>query len=318
MDIEEARKKFGISVPSDREFYSDEYIEYFRENKTGGEFEKYRQFQEMFNKSFITTFFNRNTEGRTIADRKAVVLGGQAGAGKSSLVYLAKQEAHAEGREIFLIDDDMYRIFYPNALQLWEECPEHYVAITAIGSATVTPKIMRYASENGMNFIFDGTMKSPRIIDTAMSWKDYDINWKVMGTSKLESLISIFERNEALRRNGKGRLTTVDVHNEIYTGIGPTLMQLESMGDMGRIQVYSRGQDIFAPVLQYDSQVPGSYSSAHQALEDARRKDAERCKKNGVQERIDNLKNTPIPLNEAERKALKELEESIKAELQER
>lgn len=317
MNIEEAKKEYGILIPSDKEFYSEEYIEYFKNNEKNGVFEKYREFQEMFNKCFLTTFFYSNTDDLSVADRKAVVLGGQTGAGKSALVHQAKKEALEQGRAMFLIDDDMYRILYPRALEILKECPEHYTAITAIGSGPVTPKIMKYASNNGLNFIFDGTMKNSRIIDTAMSWDNYDVNWKIMATSKIESLISMFERNEALRRNKSGRLITVDAHNETYIGIGPTLMQLESLDDIGRIQIYSRGNNHLNPILQYDSNEPGVYSSAYQALQETRRKDEERSKQSGIRERIERIKNTDIPLNLAELKAIEELERNVLMEIRE-
>ena len=229
----------------------------------------------------------------------------------------AKREFEKQGKEIFLIDDDMYRKFYPRAQEILSECPELYTKLTAIGSSSITPKIMKYASDHGLNFIFDGTMKNSRIIQTAMTWNGYNINWKVMATSKLESLISVFERNDKLREIGDCRFLTVDGHNETYLGLESTLMYLESIGDIGKIQVYTRGSRPDEPKLVYDSTVENQvYKTAVSALNGARSQSRSDCIKRGVRNRIRNLRENNVSRNEAEIEALDELEKSVNIELE--
>lgn len=326
MKLEEAIEKYGIKVPTDAEFYSEGYKDYFERNVRTKElrekFGEYEEFHLMYLKSFYITFHKAQKElqkeRKTIANSEAVVLGGQAGAGKGGLAIVAKKEFAARGKEIFLIDDDEYRKCYPREKResLLKECPEYYTKITAIGSSSVTPKIMKYASDNGLNFIFDGTMKNPRIIQTAMNWTNYKINWKVMATSKLESLISAFERNDKLRERHDCRFLTVDVHNETYSGLESTLMNLESMDNMGRIQVYTRGEKPEEPRLVYDSNVQNQrYKTAVSALIGAREENRKECIKKGVEKRIQDLKNADIPRNAAELDALDELEQSVNDEI---
>lgn len=326
MELEEAIEKYGIKVPTDAEFYSEEYKDYFerniRTNDLIEKFAKYEDFHLMYLKSFYITFHKAHKEvqkeRKTIANSEAVVLGGQAGAGKGGLAILAKKEYAAQGKEIFLIDDDEYRKCYPREKrdELLKNCPEHYTKITAIGSSSVTPKIMKYASDNGLNFIFDGTMKNPRIIETAMNWNNYKINWKVMATSKLESLISAFEKNDKLMKNHDCRFITVDVHNETYSGLAATLMSLESMENMGKIQVYTRGAKPEEPKLVYDSSVQNQrYKTAVSALMGAREENRKECIRNGVENRIQKLKNADVQRNEAELAAIYELEQSVNEEV---
>lgn len=237
---------------------------------------------------------------------------------KDGLAILAKREFLKQGKEIFLIDDDEYRKCYPKEKRqaILQECPEFYTIITALGSANITPKIMKYASDNGLNFIFDGTMKNPRILGTAMTWKDYKINWKVMATSKVESLISVFERNDKLRKEQDCRFITVDVHNETYSGLTSTLMNLESMDNMGKIQVYTRGDRPENPRLVYDSTAENNvYKSAVSALNDSREQSKKICIQRGVDERLRKLRNADIPRNNAEIAALNELERTVAEEL---
>ena len=239
------------------------------------------------------------------------------GLANHGLVSVAKKQFKEQGKEIFLIDDDMYRRFYPKSDEIIEECPEFYTKLTAIGSSSVTPKLLKYASDKGLNFIFDGTMKNPRIIETAMTWNDYKINWKVMATSKLESLISVFERNDYLRRNGDCRFITADVHNETYSGLVSTVMNLESIENMGTIQVYTRGNRPDEPLMVYDSTVPNEeYKTAVAALNGTRKQNKKLCIKNGVMERLEKLKHSDIPRNMAELDALGELEKSINDEIE--
>ena len=319
MNLEEAIKEYAIDIPTDEEFYNKEYQEYFKSNKRNGEFEKYRAFQEMYAKSFYATFYTPDFEsyGKSLSttNSEAVVLGGQAGAGKSSLSHIAKKEFHDKGKEIFVIDDDMYRLFYPRAEEILEKCPEFFTLITAIGSGPVTPKILKYASDNHLNFIFDGTMKNDRIINTSKGWDGYLVNWKIMATPKIESLLSIFERNEALRQLGQGRMISVDVHDSIYNGIDPTLALLESIPEIGHIQVYSRGKDCFNPILQYDSEQKGMYPNAVSALRKVRANETRNYQESDIMARIEKLKNTNIPLNEAELEKLQGLEVAVQEEL---
>ena len=327
MKLEEAIEKYGIKVPTYAEFYSEDYNDYFakgiRTKELSERFSKYEEFHTMYLRSFYITFHKAHKEiqkkRKSIANSEAVVLGGQAGAGKGGLVILAKKEFLKQGKEIFLIDDDEYRKCYPKEKRkkLLEECPEYYTKITAIGSSTITPKIMKYASDNGLNFIFDGTMKNPRIIETAMNWNDYKINWKIMATSKLESLISVFERNDKLRKQDDCRFLTVDVHNETYSGLASTVMNLESLINIGRIQVYTRGEKPEEPRLVYDSNVVNQkYKTAVSALIGAREENKKECIKQGVDKRIRTLKNADVYRNEAELKALHELEQSVKDEIE--
>ncbi|MBR1653493.1 MAG: hypothetical protein IJ690_00850 [Clostridia bacterium] len=97
MKIEEAIEKYGIKIPSDEEFYSEGYRKYFEEKVKTKELEekygKYEEFQMMYIKSFYITFHKAQRElqkeKKSIANSEAVVLGGQAGAGKGRFGYFS-------------------------------------------------------------------------------------------------------------------------------------------------------------------------------------------------------------------------------------
>lgn len=319
MKLEEAIKKYSIIVPSDEIFYSDEYREYFngaKKKDTNEEMEQYRAFDQMFKKSFIVTFSGGEKEIAKNRQKRAFVLGGQTGAGKSGLVNMIFQDARKNAQGIFLIDDDQFRKFYPRYEEIMAECPEFSTILTAKGSGPVTPKIMKYASDNGLNFIFDGTMKNPRILDTASKWKDYNVSYKIMATSRIESLISIFERNAYLRQNGFGRPISVEAHDETYNGIEGTIKKLEQEQPDADIEIYIRGNNSDRiPRLIYSPKQKGMYRNAAEALVQGRERDRKRVLLTDIDERIANLEAAERVLNPVEKAELLSLKESLREEI---
>jgi len=295
---EEAYEKYGIAVPPPEVFYSQEYINYFSTfapETINPEMEQYRQFHEMYIVAQYITFtkpFQATPSLVKSSSREAVVLGGQAGAGKTALSILAIKEFEEKGKHIYLIDDDLYRALYPRRGDLLEEFPEHFTKISAIGSSNITPRILDFAVSNGLNFIFDGTMKNPRILRTSEGWRDYTINWKIMATSRLESLISVAERNQALKREKTSRLITVDIHNEMFDGLQSTVEELESLPNPGRIQIYTRGDSVLTPNLIYDSNSKTNiYSKPSEALRAGRVISRQETLSRGIGKRLDAIRN---------------------------
>ena len=257
MNLEEAMKKYGIPIPEDTENYDKEI---------------YKKFDNMYLRSFYNTFYSEENDKADSSNgdriKTAVVLGGQTGAGKSSLVAETMREFEEEGKRIVLVDDDQYRRFYPYSEEILEECPEHYTQITATATNVITPRILRFASDNGYNFIFDGTMKNTRIIDTMKTWgDDYSIRAKVMATSGLRSLMSISIRNAEMRRMNKGgRFITQQAHDATYIGIPETLRILEDSGLSDEIKIYTRSNNPLYPIERFSS-LRNSMSSAEKLEE---------------------------------------------------
>ena len=318
MYLEEARKKYAIDVPSDDIFYSQEYKIYFSKStsETNEDLERYRKFEEMYKKSFLVTFGGYTEKNIKTNNRTAVVLGGQTGAGKTGLVNLTNREALLQNSRYYLIDDDQYRKFYPRYDEIMVECPEYATILTAIGSGPVTPKIMKYASDNGLNFIFDGTMKNTRIYETAQKWEDYNVTYKVMATSRLESLLSIFERNAYLRRNGFGRPISVEAHDETYNGLEDTIRTIEANGSEN-IEIYMRGKNESSmPELIYSPKQKGIYQSGVEALKSGRDRDKRRCMSQDIFARIAILEASEIGLNSNESEELIKLKEALREEME--
>jgi hypothetical protein len=313
-NYEEAYAKYKVDVPPAEVFYSKEYQDYFKITNPkviNPELEKYRRFHEIYIESLYQTFHVDGNARRT-STRNAVVLGGQAGAGKTALSIAAKREyAEDLGKHLFLIDDDIYRHLYPRKDELLAEYPEHFTKISATVSSTITPKMLDYAIEHGLNFIFDGTMKNSRILHTSDAWTGYDINWKIIATSKIESLLSVAERNKILKQYGTSRLIGVDIHNEMYDGLEKTVEELEQSGRPGRIQIYTRGKEIDRPVCIYDSSRKDNiYPSALVALKAGRLRNRNETLTRGIDDRLAAIMADPN-LSEEERKIVKEIHDYV-------
>lgn len=210
----------------------------------------------------------------------AMVMGGQPGAGKSKLVLKARNDFSEMGRDVVVLDVDAYRGFFKNAAQLAQEYPEYYSDITDVATGYVMRRILEEATiPNGYNFIFEGTLASPQIIQTIRKFNpNYDIRAKLMAVSKIESTLSIFERYlETKKRIGIGRLTTIAAHDVRFDGFTKTATELEGMGVP--VEVYKRASCIMAyPIFLYGTDNERSlFPSVIEALNHGRTESHAQC-----------------------------------------
>lgn len=303
MKRDEALKAYSIPIPKDYEKYDKE---------------EYREFDNMFLESFYSTFYNpdnKKTElNKENKELVAIVLGGQAGAGKSSLVADAKIKFKDTGRRIIVIDDDEYRKYHPYAQEIIKNCPELYTEITAMATNIITPKILKFAAENRYNFLFDGTMKNTRIINTMKEWKNYNIFVHVMATCGERSLISTAIRNGELRETkNEGRVVDQNSHWEMYNGLPKTLDYIETHEPnlVKEIKIYTRSNNPLFPKEEYSSLEEKSISSS-QKLEELRNKDRQIFFNNSIEDDIQCLKGLIVNLSEAEKAEAQSIIDYIK------
>lgn len=301
MNLQEALEKYGLKISDkDREENSERY------------YSDMGKFNKMVEQSKLLAFglSRPNQDG----EKTAIVLAGQFGAGKTGLAISSTQALSRKGEDVVVIDDDQYRMLFPEVKQIISDIPEYFIPITATGSNAVTPVIMAEAAEKGFNFIFDGTMKNRRILDTMKTWpSDYKKVVKVMATSDIESLLSMFERHAALmKRKMSCRLIGADAHNVAYSGLSDTLKILEQEQIADCIEVYVRGGEINEPSIVYSSEwQENKYRSASEALETERAKDRKRALPT-IGKRLEQIKN-PIGrvLSQEEQEKVEELEQQL-------
>lgn len=174
------------------------------------------------------------------AVKKAFILGGQPGSGKSAC---AREILKRDKNTVFVNGDDL-RAYHPRYY--------FYLRDNDIEAADLTQAVCNYWIErlidecisNGFNFIVEGTMrKIDAPLRTAQKAKNvgYNVNLAVISTPYELSLLSLERRYQEIKRlEGFARYTKKESHDEAYNNIEQTLAELSDSGLFNRFIIYSR------------------------------------------------------------------------------
>lgn len=270
--------------------------------------EKYKmteeEFEEMYHQVRSLIFENSLPEKN---QPMAIITGGQPGSGKSGMVVKSNLDFANNDKEAIILDVDTYRGLYKNSALLAREFPQFYSEITDPAVGEIMRRLLDETIFKGYNFIFEGTMGNTQIIDTIRSSNvNYKILARIIGVSRLESLLSIFERYIEMNKTmGFGRLTTISAHDKRYNGFTNVASTLES-NDI-EVEVYKRATDKKIPIMVYKtSDNQGPYKSVMEALIATREESYKLCMEK-AKERLD-LINKEIRYRAIDNEVLGELE----------
>lgn len=112
------------------------------------------EFKEIFEDIYLDLTKNINID----KNKKAFILGGQPGAGKSGLTALIK-----ENNEIVIINGDEFRKAHPHYKKLKEKYGDDYVFHTQYFSGKMTEALIEKVSDNGYNLVIEGTLRTVEI-----------------------------------------------------------------------------------------------------------------------------------------------------------
>lgn len=235
----------------------------------------------------------------------AIVVGGQSGSGKSSLMAYAGRELP----DAIFIDNDTLRAFHPYADEIREKYPEYYVQLTDQLGMEITSSILEYfmgdnAENNKYDIILHQTLKNNRVADDAIAKfhkAGYLVDVKVLAVSYFESKMSQIERCLA-QYNSMGfcRHVSQSAHWDAIKGVPFTVSYIEETGKSDIMQVYVRTIDISNPKVIYSKSNENSkdriqkvfkerklkvledydyygYQNAKQAINKARETDSFKC-----------------------------------------
>ena len=175
--------------------------------------------------------------------------------------------------------------------------------------------MLKTAIDNKYNFIFEGTLKNDRILERIKELKEkgFDVTTRVLAVSRLESLISIYERyQQQIANMGWGRLISIDHHNKAYDGIPKVVDKIEK-SKLCTVEIYIRGRKINEPQMVYSSKIKNEINpTARIALEQYRNSEYDKAKKT-ANERIKKIKKDFILRNASneEIQGIEKLEEYI-------
>ncbi|MCY7212843.1 zeta toxin family protein [Streptococcus anginosus] len=183
------------------------------------------------------------TRGKTIPDQpKAILLGGQSGAGKTTIHRIKQKEFQGN---IVIIDGDSYRSQHPNYLALQEKYGKDSVDYTKGFAGKMVEYLVDELSKQGYHLLIEGTLRTtqvPRQTAQLLRKKGYHISLAVIGTKPELSYLSTLIRYEELYtiNPNQARATPKEHHDGIVEHLVDNLRELENDKLFDRIQIYQR------------------------------------------------------------------------------
>lgn len=193
------------------------------------------------------------TRGKTTSvTPKAILLGGQSGAGKTTIHRIKQKEFQGN---IIIIDGDSYRSLHPNYLTLQEDYGKDSVDYTKGFAGKMVEQLVDELSKQGYHLLIEGTLRTtevPRKTARLLKSRGYQVSLALIATKPELSYLSTLIRYEevyAVNPN-QARATPKEHHDGIVEHLVDNLRELENDKIFNQIQIYQRDQSCV-----YDSEV---------------------------------------------------------------
>lgn len=217
--------------------------------------EKYKLTEEEYEEYYKTVngFF---TTGKKKEDKpKLVFVAGQAGAGKSRLIPIVKEELKYNA---VVSDYDVVRSLHPKYDIACKEVPQNVHFALLPDADRANEDLRHYCRDNSLNLIYEGTMRGTDVFVTiAKEFKDagYEVDLSLMSVPKLESYGSTLLRYATDLHGDNPRWVPKEVHDQSYEKFVVTLKELSKQSLYDNAKVYKRGRDETGkPIQIYSSQ----------------------------------------------------------------
>jgi len=171
----------------------------------------------------------------------AIILGGQPGAGKTTLADIFT--AQLEGNAIF-ISGDAYRKLHPNCSAIIDKYGRDGIPLMSAFSGAVTEELIDRAASLKYNMVIEGTLRTTEVpLETCrlLKGKGYQVDLACMAVKPLLSYFSTLLRFELMQEYGTTpRATPRDAHDNVVEKLGTNLDALYSADAFHRILLYTR------------------------------------------------------------------------------
>ena len=212
-------------------------------------------------KSSILSRITLLPEATPCVKPQAFLLGGQSGAGKTTLHGLIQERFK---HNVIVVNGDGFRSYHPRYRQLDKEYGPESVGYTAPWAGAMTEAVVDSLSTVGYNLAVEGTLRTAEVpTKTAMLLRErgYSVYLAVMAVKPEISLISCQIRYEQMRIAGTvPRATDPAHHNLIIKQIVSNLAQLERSSLFEGVYLVNRAKEVLYPVK-------GARKSASEALQ---------------------------------------------------
>lgn len=195
------------------------------------------EFQRVFDIQYKKAITNKNPN----VSPKAYILGGQPGAGKSTLIKLMKEKLKMN---VVVISGDDYRKIHPHFKELYAAYGDDYVNHTAKFSSKMVEQMIETCSSQGYHLIVEGTLRNhltPLYTGKLLAEQGYEINLAVMAVSPTLSYMGTLTRYETMLEIGTvPRVTTMEQHDRTAKQIVENIGKVYETGLFDNILIYNR------------------------------------------------------------------------------
>ena len=194
--------------------------------------------------------FTFNNKSRA-CNPSAHILLSQTGGGKSNL----REKILRDNAGIVVIDSDSYKKFRDDSMQIQEQYPQYYGALTGIDCYDHVENISRFTMEQRYNFLIESAPSvSQGVIGINMEELNqlaYNINYDALAIGDIISQMAVHKRYEQALRDDKlkyvAKLTDIDRHNDSYAAV---VLVLQNSSEDSKILIFRRGTDLEGRVPQ--------------------------------------------------------------------
>jgi UDP-N-acetylglucosamine kinase len=202
------------------------------------------------------------------AEKTLIMIGGQPGSGKSSLINAIKNKF--DGDVVVLNSDDV-KAFHPEYENMLRDNPDKADEQVQDYSNHVIKLLKKHLVANGYNVLVEGTLRnSDTPLKAAQEFKDsgYKVEVHILSVNEHESWIRCINRYEMdVDKNGYGRSVTKDYHDNAYKNIPTTLKDVINSNHFDNIIIYDReGKEI--ENIQNKSQIITKYMHSRENIND--------------------------------------------------
>lgn len=177
---------------------------------------------------------------------RAILVGGQPGAGKTVLQHRLKRDLEAEQPDasVSIIGDDL-RPFHPLYQSLLDINDTAAAFYTDKDSGEWVGRSIDYAKHIGCSAIVEGTLRSHEtVVNTATAFKEagYSVELDIIVVPAILSRLGIVQRYlEQVRDTGVGRFTISAAHDKAYTAIPDTIAKVVDSDVIDEMRFHKRG-----------------------------------------------------------------------------
>lgn len=187
---------------------------------------------------------------------KAFILGGQPGAGKTTLHGIININ-----HDFIVINGDDFREYHPCFAQLDKIYGIDSPKYTQAFASKMTETMIKRLSDKGYNLIIEGTLRTadvPLKTAAALKEKGYSVELMVMAVSAKVSWQGTLDRYELMREKGMtARATTREHHDMVVAGLPENLSKIYASGGFENISLFDRSGSCLYSMAQSPGRDPG-------------------------------------------------------------